>query len=108
MPRLVTLTREQLTLCDRTLKSRGLIAPNQAILSALICNHPQLQGNISRYYKGSESALETYEREYLLEIVALHYSGLPWPTNNADSAEVKRFSETFVEHASQAGWVFSD
>lgn len=109
MPRLATLTKGQLAICDRTLRSRGLIAPNKAILASLICQYPRLLGNVSRYYTsdGSKGTLDTYERECLLEAVALHYSGLPWPSNNADTAEVKRFSETFVEQASKAGWVFT-
>jgi hypothetical protein len=109
MPRLSTLTSSQISICNNTLKGRGIIAPNKAILAAIIMTSPTLVRCLKSYYTGdvSNGTLDTYERDYLMDAVAQHYCRTDWPCFG-DSDEVNnRFVDTFVENASKAGWVFS-
>lgn len=109
MPRLTTLTATQIKVCDNTLRSRGLIAPNSAILMAIIMTQPRLVSNL-RYYRdcGPDATLDTYERDYLMDAVADVYCKEPWPCYNDGNEHMERFSETLVERASEVGWVFTD
>jgi hypothetical protein len=112
MPRLSTLKPQHLEVCDNTLKSRGMIAPNRAIIAAIVIANPTLvrllitgySGEITR--KAKCPTLDTYEREYLLDAVANQYAGSPWPYNCDSEEVVFAFRDRLVENASQAGWVF--
>lgn len=111
MPRLSTLTPSQIAVCDNTLKRRGMIAPNKAILAAIIMTSPTLVRCLKSYYSGDISAggtLDTYEREYLMDAVAENYCRGPWPGNMDSDDVMQRFSDTLVENASITGWVFTD
>jgi hypothetical protein len=114
MPRLSTLSAQHLEVCDNTLKERGLIAPNRALLAAIIMKHPRLMRLLITGYSGSlilkwgPPSLDTYERGYLMDAIGLEYADAHWPCNMDGDEVMERFSEMLVERASQSGWVFTD
>lgn len=110
MPRLSTLSSAQIAICDNTLRSKGLIAPNRAIVAALVMTSPTLVRCLRQYYTGdvSHGTLDTYERGYLLDAVASNYCQAGWPCNMDGDDTMLRFSNTLVENASKSGWVFTD
>jgi hypothetical protein len=109
MPRLATLTAAQIDICDNTLRERGMIAPNKAILAAIVMTSPTLVRCLKAYYPGdvSDGTLDTYERDYLMDAVANNYCQADWPCFGDDIVVAARFMDTLVENASKTGWVFA-
>lgn len=108
MPQLATLSKDQLQICDNTLRARGLIAPNKAILAAIIVQSPTLVRCLVRYYreKVTDGTLDTYERGYLLDAVADFYCKAGWPCNGDSMTYQETFADMLYEKASYSGWVF--
>ena len=108
MVRYRTLSPSHLKLCDNTLRSKGLLAPNLAIIAAIVLKNELLTKNLIRYYKTdvTDGTLDTYEREHLLESVSIHYVGLPWPCNGDSLEYTQSFVDRFNEVICQADWVF--
>lgn len=112
MPKLITLSKQHLEVCDNTLRAKGLIAPNRALLAAIILKHPTLVRHLRTGYSGElirkwgPPKLDTYESDYLFDAIAQEYAEMHWPCFG-DTAEITAiFQERLVERASQAGWVF--
>jgi hypothetical protein len=113
MPKLSTLKPFHIAYCDNTLRDRGMIAPNKAILAAIVLTNPRLTSLLVRLYHENETdftglpaMLDTMEREYLLDTVAQHYTGQHWPANAASQGEMEFFKHQMLERASECGWVF--
>ena len=110
MPRLSTLKPQHIQICDNTLRSRGMIAPNKAIIAAIAMTSPTLVRCLVSYYSAGTGTgtLDTYERDYLMDAVAETYCRMPWPCNMDGDAAMEQFTDSLLEHASQAGWVFTE
>lgn len=108
MPRLITLTMSQTQICDNTLRSRGMIAPNLGIVAALAMMSPTLVRHLRQYYTGptGDGTLDTYERELLFDMVAENYCGISWPCNMDGVEYTQRFFDTLMGNSSMVGWVF--
>lgn len=113
MPKLITLTPQHLEVCDNTLRERGLIAPNRALLAAIIMKHPTLVRLLRTGYSGpllrkwGPPSLDTYERGYLMDAIALEYADTDWPCNMDGDEVMERFSHALVDNASKSGWTFA-
>ncbi len=117
MPRLCTLAPHHLEICDNTLRERGLIAPNKALLAAIIIKDPKLvrllitgyPKRIAIHWKDRKTPpiLDTYDREHLLDVISNEYTDMVWPCNCDSDDYIKEFTSKLVERASQSGWVFN-
>lgn len=87
-----------------------MIAPNKAIVAAIVMTSPTLVRCLKSNYTGdvNRGTLDTYERDYLMDAVAANYCRTEWPCNMDSDEVMQRFSDTLVENASISGWVFTD
>lgn len=80
MPTSTTLTPVMIQACDQLLRHRGLIAPNKAILAAIIFMKPELMSSLcKRGLSTQRIKLDSYEQEFLMEALAQHYCRMSWP-----------------------------
>ena len=95
-------------ICDNTLRARGMIAPNLGIVASLVMMSPTLVRHLRLYYSETKGTgtLDTYEREYLFDMVAENYCGTSWPCNMDGVEYSQRFFDTLMENSSMVGWVF--
>ena len=85
-----------LTRCDNALRQRNIAIP-EVRLAAIIASDREFVEQMKEIYPEEGDGLDTYERGWLMDMVAqdLGYEG--WPCNG-DSAELgARFRATLVE-----------
>ena len=104
---LVDFAPAMLRTCDNTFRSRGMIAPNIVIVSAIVFKHPILAVRVVEHYQEvlEGDVLKLEDRHRLLDAMAVHYMRRPWPIDASDH-EITTFSDELHYIASMNYWVF--
>ncbi len=103
----MTLSDAALTRCINTVRERmAIIPPTPNDLRVIIEQNAKLVEALSSYEGPADrnSDLDTYEREWVIDIVAATFTACEVPTNSTPKAEVKAFVEDLVRNAQKQGW----
>jgi hypothetical protein len=95
-----------LACCRAEIENLGLAPPDDAALIAVIETDQELVAQLNEYYTGDgESGLDTAEREWLLDVVAIHFTKRAWPANMEANDAATEFMQDLTAAAMDADWL---
>ncbi len=102
---MVAINPVPLACCKFELEKQGLVPPSDQDLAKVLETDEALVTQLNQYYIGSgEEGLDTFERDWVKEVIALHFTGCNWPCNMDNQQTTKTFAELLVKNSKAAGW----
>jgi hypothetical protein len=106
---MVEIAKVPLACCRFELEKQGLVPPSDKALADILETDEAFVIQLNQYYVGEESTgdhgLDTYERDWLKENIAMHFTGRSWPCNSDDRQSTEQFAKDLVVNTKAAGWL---
>ncbi len=93
-----------LSCCRGELLHRGMVAPSDEAIRAIVELDPVLCEKLNHWYPDLGDGFDTAEREDFLNMIALHFTGVGWPSNSDSEEDTKQMAEALVDGFQREGW----
>ena len=94
-----------LACCRYELQRRHMTPPSKLALRIVVEEDPKLVRRLNAYYADAapDGGLDTVERDALLDVLARHFTGQPWPRSGGMDA-TRRFMADIQRAMTRARW----